>query len=196
MSLGTCPAQAFNTRPSSAKDAKREHVPASIFVAADHLTQLLVKNGYVRRHKGADTDDERFAKALFEFHSTIFYSYEVRTTHGVRCTAPPPRTPQLVALGHSSRLSPAPRPAVAIHPECSAPRPSCPCLRPVLSVSFPLVARALALNYSVSILPRSSTPPPVLLPRRCNGPRCRSCRRGPRRTPTSCGSAPSPTTPC
>lgn len=60
-------------------------MPASIFVAADHLTQLLVKNGYVRRGKGEDTDDERFGKALFEFHSTIFYSYEVGCVVGHVC---------------------------------------------------------------------------------------------------------------
>ncbi|GIL51750.1 hypothetical protein Vafri_7680 [Volvox africanus] len=70
--------QAFNIRPSTQNDAKREYVPATIFAAADHLIQLLVKNGYVRRHRGDDTDEERFAKALFEFHSTIFYSYEMQ----------------------------------------------------------------------------------------------------------------------
>ncbi|GLI69231.1 hypothetical protein VaNZ11_013721 [Volvox africanus] len=70
--------QAFNIRPSTQNDAKREYVPAAIFAAADHLIQLLVKNGYVRRHRGDDTDEERFAKALFEFHSTIFYSYEMQ----------------------------------------------------------------------------------------------------------------------
>jgi hypothetical protein len=69
--------QAFNVRPATQNDPKREYVPGSIFAAADHLIQLLVKNGYVRRHRGDDTDEERFAKALFEFHSTIFYSYEV-----------------------------------------------------------------------------------------------------------------------
>ncbi|KAG2442264.1 hypothetical protein HXX76_002351 [Chlamydomonas incerta] len=83
--------QAFNTRPSTAKDSKREYVPASIFVAADHLTQLLVKNGYVRRGKGEDTDDERFGKALFEFHSTIFYSYEMQWTKMQRLSARPQR---------------------------------------------------------------------------------------------------------
>ncbi|EFJ48653.1 hypothetical protein VOLCADRAFT_90840 [Volvox carteri f. nagariensis] len=70
--------QAFNMRPATQDDAKHEYVPASIFVAADHLNQLLVKNGYVRRHRGDDSDEERFAKALFEFHSTIFYSYEMQ----------------------------------------------------------------------------------------------------------------------
>eukprot|EP00198_Chlamydomonas_reinhardtii_P003823 XP_001693159.1 1,3-beta-D-glucan synthase [Chlamydomonas reinhardtii] len=83
--------QAFNTRPSTVKDSKREYVPASIFVAADHLTQLLVKNGYVRRGKGEDTDDERFGKALFEFHSTIFYSYEMQWTKMQRLSARPQR---------------------------------------------------------------------------------------------------------
>jgi hypothetical protein len=39
-----------------------EYTPSTIFVASDHLSQMLVKNGYLRRHQGEDQPDERFAK--------------------------------------------------------------------------------------------------------------------------------------
>ncbi|KXZ43170.1 hypothetical protein GPECTOR_99g805 [Gonium pectorale] len=83
--------QAFNVRPSTQFDSKREYVPAGIFAAADHLIQLLVKNGYVRRNRGDDSDDERFGKALFEFHSVIFYSYEMQWTKMQRLSPRPQR---------------------------------------------------------------------------------------------------------
>ena len=51
-------------------------------MAGDHLTQLLVKNYFIRRDKGEDErQEERFAKAVFELHTTIFYSYEEYWTH-------------------------------------------------------------------------------------------------------------------
>jgi 1,3-beta-glucan synthase len=54
-----------------------EYVPGSIFCASDHLNTLLCKCGYIRRGKQEnETDEERFAKAVMELHTTIFYSYE------------------------------------------------------------------------------------------------------------------------
>lgn len=59
-----------------------EWTPATIFVASDHLVALLVKNYFIRRDKGDDErQEERFAKAVFELHTTIFYSYEEQWTH-------------------------------------------------------------------------------------------------------------------
>ena len=54
----------------------KEYVPATIFLAADHLVHLLCKNGFLRRDKGNDKNEERFAKAVYELHCTIFESYE------------------------------------------------------------------------------------------------------------------------
>lgn len=42
---------------------------------------LLVKNAFLRRELGADKQEERFAKAVFELHAMIFYSYEEQWTH-------------------------------------------------------------------------------------------------------------------
>ncbi|KAL6746906.1 hypothetical protein V8C86DRAFT_1430973 [Haematococcus lacustris] len=73
--------QAFNSNPKTQNLSMAEYVPASIFVASDHIISLLCKAGYVRRGPSAkDTDDERFAKALFELHTNIFYSYEQQWT--------------------------------------------------------------------------------------------------------------------
>lgn len=59
-----------------------EWTPASIFVASDHLVQKLVRNYFIRREKGEDErQEERFAKAVFELHTTIFYSFEEHWTH-------------------------------------------------------------------------------------------------------------------
>eukprot|EP00798_Chlamydomonas_sp_ICE-L_P008247 gene8247-1516_t len=75
--------QAFNMSPSTSQFTRHEFTPATIFVASDHLTHLLVKNGYMRRTDATedpmgDTDKQRFGRALLELHSTIFYSYEVQ----------------------------------------------------------------------------------------------------------------------
>jgi hypothetical protein len=44
--------------------------------------QVLVKNYFIRRDKTEDErQEERFAKAVFELHTTIFYSYEEYWTH-------------------------------------------------------------------------------------------------------------------
>ncbi|GIL75226.1 hypothetical protein Vretimale_7896 [Volvox reticuliferus] len=75
--------QAFNVNPRTRnRGHNAEWTPATIFVAGDHLTQLLVKNYFIRRDKGEDErQEERFAKAVFELHTTIFYSYEEYWTH-------------------------------------------------------------------------------------------------------------------
>ncbi|GLI62082.1 hypothetical protein VaNZ11_004642 [Volvox africanus] len=75
--------QAFNVNPRTRnRGHNAEWTPATIFVAGDHLTQLLVKNYFIRRDKGEDErQEERFAKAVFELHTTIFYSYDEYWTH-------------------------------------------------------------------------------------------------------------------
>ncbi|KAG2500666.1 hypothetical protein HYH03_001432 [Edaphochlamys debaryana] len=75
--------QAFNVNPATRNRGHHaEWTPASIFVASDHLVQMLVKNYFLRRDKGEDErQEERFAKAVFELHTTIFYSYEEHWTH-------------------------------------------------------------------------------------------------------------------
>ncbi|KAG1659988.1 hypothetical protein FOA52_009662 [Chlamydomonas sp. UWO 241] len=68
--------QAFNVNPKTANMRSHEHVPSTIFVAADHLNQMLVGNFFIRRELGDDTPEERFAKAVHELHATHFMSYE------------------------------------------------------------------------------------------------------------------------
>eukprot|EP00955_Chlamydomonas_euryale_P052052 355041-Chlamydomonas_euryale.AAC.17 len=68
--------QAFNANPKTLNMRSQEHVPATIFVAADHLNFLLVRNFYLRRAQGSDTPEERFGRAVHELHATTFLSYE------------------------------------------------------------------------------------------------------------------------
>lgn len=56
----------------------QEHVPATIFVAADHLVRMLVRNFYLRRLPSEDTEDERFAKVWMCGMSTRGMGWQVQ----------------------------------------------------------------------------------------------------------------------
>lgn len=75
--------QAFNMNPMTRdKGYSAEWTPSTIFVASDHLVQLCVKNFFLRRSKAEDEkQEERFAKAVFELHANIFYTYEEQWSH-------------------------------------------------------------------------------------------------------------------
>lgn len=69
--------QAFNMNPLSQNYKKRQFVPATIFVAADHLASLLVKNRLMRQNPNC-TDEQRFGRAVWEVHTTIFLNYKTK----------------------------------------------------------------------------------------------------------------------
>ncbi len=69
------PAQAFNVNPASRSHRDQQWVPATILLAGDHLVHLIVKNA-VARDKASQTPEERFARAVWGVHASVFSSYE------------------------------------------------------------------------------------------------------------------------
>ncbi|GFH27981.1 FKS1_dom1 domain-containing protein, partial [Haematococcus lacustris] len=67
--------QAFNMNPGSRGQRSRVWVPATLFLASDHLVSLLVKNIYIR-DKVSATEEERFARAVWALHGSVFSNYE------------------------------------------------------------------------------------------------------------------------
>ncbi|PSC69540.1 Callose synthase 5 [Micractinium conductrix] len=65
--------QAFNLDPRS-EGKEPVYIPATIFLVTDHLYHLLVKN-YLRRDKAAGSDDDRWTRAVYRLHATIFQGY-------------------------------------------------------------------------------------------------------------------------
>ncbi|KAJ9527498.1 hypothetical protein QJQ45_025772 [Haematococcus lacustris] len=67
--------QAFNMNPGSRGQRSRVWVPATLFLASDHLVSLLIKNIYIR-DKVSATEEERFARAVWALHGSVFSNYE------------------------------------------------------------------------------------------------------------------------
>ncbi|KAL4451723.1 hypothetical protein ABPG75_007385 [Micractinium tetrahymenae] len=65
--------QAFNLDPRS-ESKEPLYVPATIFLVTDHLYHLLVKN-YMRRDKAEGNDEDRWMRAVYRLHATIFQGY-------------------------------------------------------------------------------------------------------------------------
>jgi hypothetical protein len=105
--------QAFNACPVSDAAAaaaahRQEWVPATAFVAADHLQALLVENAYAASSRGADAgarDKARWARCVWELHSTIFHPYEARWCRLVGL-CPRPRSVEQAVLAGSDYAAP------------------------------------------------------------------------------------------
>lgn len=75
--------QAFNVNPSTRGAALQEHVPATIFVASDHLCRLLVRDMWLRDRYaavggGVTSRETRFAHVVHQLHASIFRPYATR----------------------------------------------------------------------------------------------------------------------
>eukprot|EP00803_Ostreobium_quekettii_P008300 evm.model.scf_2302.2 EVM.evm.TU.scf_2302.2 scf_2302:9712-17129(+) len=82
--------QAFNLNPDTKGKEEEEWVPATVFVASDHLVQVLGKNMYPRCTAEGDPE-YRFQRAVWDLHSRIFRNYFAWCKH---VNLPPRPSPQ------------------------------------------------------------------------------------------------------